>query len=342
MSPSDESRYFGTNDPVRILKLCDAFCIRELGSEICEELFHATSVSSVWGFRLGDGQEIVLKVRCDGSPKHLQAVQAVQRFVRASGFPCPEPLVGPKPLGKGTAVVEGLLDMGVCPDAEDPGLAKEIAASLARLIALCQPLGHPPGLQIGPMANPGNTELYYRAPHRHFEFEATAFAAGWIDALARRARELMRRGQGDLVIGHCDWRSEHLRFDARDLVAVYDWDSLAMMRETALVGLAALAHLSDRCPTGLFSEPSIGDCISFVAAYERARGKEFTEAERAAVEAVVIYWLCYDARCQLSDLMTARGTRPPLAPPPFFGKIGRPGVLATHGPQWLARAERVL
>jgi len=47
------------------------------------------------------------------------------------------------------------------------------------------------------------------------------------------------------VIGHFDWRIEHVRLDDGRIVTSYDWDSLNAEREPVLVGATAHAFTAD-------------------------------------------------------------------------------------------------
>jgi hypothetical protein len=52
---------------------------------------------------------------------------------------------------------------------------------------------------------------------------------------------------GEIVVAHSDWRAEHLRFEDEKIVAVYDWQSLAVGREPALpITRRRAAHASRR------------------------------------------------------------------------------------------------
>jgi hypothetical protein len=73
------------------------WCERWLGSAISEVLFETGTLSEVTGVRLADSREVVVKVRrC--APR-LNTAYLVQRHVWQRGYPAPEPLVPPMPLG---------------------------------------------------------------------------------------------------------------------------------------------------------------------------------------------------------------------------------------------------
>src|SRR5688500_12931882 len=106
------------------------WCASALGSAPVRELFRRSHLSGVGGFELGDGRQIVLKVR-PGSPR-LEAVTAVQRHVHRRGFPCPDVLAGPTPLGDRVATAEEYIaPHGHAPD---PPSARPVAELLAELV----------------------------------------------------------------------------------------------------------------------------------------------------------------------------------------------------------------
>jgi hypothetical protein len=72
-------------------------------------------------------------------------------------------------------------------------------------------------------------DLLYPQPHsKIFDFKKNVAGAPWIDEFARHARQAQAQACSDKpVLGHADWRVEHLRFQNGMIVATYDWDSLA-------------------------------------------------------------------------------------------------------------------
>src|SRR5215510_6070466 len=81
-----------------------AWCARWLGAQPTSVLFEVAHLSIVAGLRLTDGREVVVKVRPPAA--RLQACVHVQRHLWDAGFPCPQPLAGPHPLGTLTATAE--------------------------------------------------------------------------------------------------------------------------------------------------------------------------------------------------------------------------------------------
>ncbi|MDQ6779335.1 MAG: phosphotransferase [Actinomycetota bacterium] len=329
---------FETVEPEAIAEALDAFSRAHLGAAVSCYKFFATSVGSVHGVLLEDGRRVVIKVaRADTDRDHLLAVQGVQAHLVAAGFPSPRPLVAPTPLAHGVAVVESLLDDGSWGNAHDPAVRGEMASALAKLIELCRPRAQLEGLRT---TREGAKRLW-REPHdRRFDFPGTAHGAEWIDRLARAASEqLDGLALGPAVVGHCDYRTEHLRFSDGRVSAVYDWDSLCAGPEPVIVGQAAHAFTADWSRDG-WHLPTLDESFAFISDYETARGAPFTREERQGASAAMIAAVSYSARCEHSDRLTKLGTRPAGPAPPTVPPNGYLGRLATHGPQLLGIDER--
>ena len=78
---------------------------------------------------------------------------------------------------------------------------------------------------------------------------------------------------------------------------MYDIDSVCRIDEPRC--LASMAVHYTYTGDG-WTWPSREEAAAFVAAYESARGKRFTAAERARLNAGAIYALAYTARCEHS------------------------------------------
>ena len=297
-----EEEVFGTGDPDRIAICVDRFCSRALGSSIERYEFFATSVMSVHGVRLVDGRRVVVKVgrRSLGVP-FLSAVHIVQARLAAGAFACPRPLLGPTAVEAGIAVVEQLLDDGERACAHDARIRRALAHGLAQIVELCR--GYRTLVGLGPslLASPVAGELWPQPHDRRFDFAGTAAGAAWIDELAARARVRLAASAGEIVVAHSDWRAAHVRFEGEEIVAVYDWQSLALGREPALVGAAAHAFTADWGISQARRLPTLEESRAFVADYEAARGARFSQAERDAINAAWLYATAYGARCEHSD-----------------------------------------
>jgi hypothetical protein len=309
--PHAIAEVFPDPSPAAIGSALEEWCVRALGAPpVAAELVTA-SVGSVYGLRLADGRRVVVKIHPPrASPRYLPAMQTVQRTLVAAGFPAPAPLAPPAPLARGVAVAETLLDAGGPADAHDPAVRRALAASLARLVALCRPLTGLAGLREHLMAErPG--ELWPTPHDGRFDFAATAAGAEWLDEIAARARAIRDGGAGEEVVGHVDWRVENLRLGPDGAVsAVYDWDSLAVLREPVLLGWVAHLFTGDFRVPERVQLPTLAEALAFIADYEAARGAPLARAEHAAARAALVYAMAYTARCAHSDHLTDMGTAP--------------------------------
>jgi aminoglycoside phosphotransferase (APT) family kinase protein len=328
-----ERELFGTVDPQLIADAVDAFCRERLGAGVARYEFFSSGVGSVHGVRLRDGRRAVVKVnRASVDRLHLNAVARLQRHLGDAGFPSPRPLVDATELGCGVAIVEELLD-GAWADPHDPGVRCEMAATLARLVALCRPLVGLPGLG---RFRDWQRRLWEQPHDRRFDFPGTTGDSRWIDHLARLADErLDELAAGPDVIGHGDYKAEHVRFAGGRACAVYDWDSLAVGPEPVIVGSAAHVFTADWSRENHRCVPTLAESLAFIDDYETARGAQFTPGERQTARAAMVALIAYGARCEQSDRLTDFGTRPPRRAPATVPPGGFLANLATHGAQLL-------
>ena len=243
-TPFVEQAIFGTGDAVEIAWQVNVFCTAHLSVSVADFLFYESSQGAVFGMQLSDGRRVVLKAHQPDRPlDFLSAMYKVQHYLADHDYPCPRPLLGPAPIGYGHATVEELIDTGVYADAHDPTIRRRMAEMLAQLASLTRNFRNIQGLQSTARGQRLPEGVLWPTPHsRIFDFEATTPGAEWIDALARKARQALAHGVGEMVIGHTDWSVKHFRFqDSQNgkVCVIYDWDSLALERETIIVGEAA-------------------------------------------------------------------------------------------------------
>jgi hypothetical protein len=289
-----ETAVFGTGDPAEIAGMIGRFCTRELGVPLRDAFVYGASVGCVVGLRLDDDSEVVVKAfqpRWTGL--FLGSVHSVQQHLAFAGFPCPRPILGPRRLGRTLALVESYLpDPGLT--RVEPSMLTVSAAGLAVQIGLCAGLDG-----VGLADHPLNaaTEGLFPEPHSPvFDFAATATGAEWIDAFAVRARAQRDRDPGEPVIAHTDWSAWNVRFDCERVLAVYDWDSLALVPESTAVGQAAATWSSTPAPGE--RAPSLTEMVGYVRAYEAARGRPFSAGEHRAIGGAVVWVLAYASRCE--------------------------------------------
>jgi aminoglycoside phosphotransferase (APT) family kinase protein len=174
---------------------------------------------------------------------------------------------------------------------------------LARQIALCTGLPDPDRLLTHPLSS-RDAQLYPEPHSPLFDFESTAVGAEWIDELARRASSLRSEDESSLVVAHTDWSARNVRFDEDRLLAVYDWDSLALVPESAALGQAAMTWSVTADPGGT-AFPTLDSVLGYMEDYQESRQRPLTVRQHRAARASAVWVLAYSARCEHS--LAARG-----------------------------------
>jgi len=290
-----ETSVFGTDpDAEAIVEAVAAACVESCGAELVDGFLYTVSVGCVFGCVLADGRRVVLKAyQPRWTVPFLESVPRVQRHLHAGGFPCPEP-VGEVVLVDGAVFVaeRELPDPGAGP--LQAGSAEVSAAGLAELIQRCRALDEPL-LARYPLRDPD--EGLFPEPHSPiFDFAATAAGAEWIDELARRALAIMADDDEPDVIAHTDWSARNVRIDQRGIVAVYDWDSLARLKESVAVASAAVTWSKLGEPEE--HTPTATEVDAYIDAYEAARGTRFSSSTRRATRASAVRSMAYTSRCE--------------------------------------------
>jgi hypothetical protein len=313
-----ELAVFGSDEPRAIAETIDDFCRRELGGGVRRALFHQSSIGAVCGVELGDGRRVVIKGhQPERAVEWLREVVRVQMHLASRGLYATTVVAGPVPLGRGHAIVEAFADGGAPCDAHQPAIRRALARAQHDIVAACRPLA-----AGSTLLSVLQSENLWPTPHsKLFDFAATAAGAEWIDDVARAARAAMTAA-GEIVIGHGDWRAEHVRFDGERPVVAFDWDSLCKEREPALVGFNAHAFCADwtRAET-IAPAPTLDEARAFVADYEAARGRAFSVDERRLCGAAFAYSCAYTARCSW-----ALGSDERAKPGTFHALVARHGA----------------
>lgn len=304
---------FDTVEPDKVASIVAEFCRRHLGAPVAAYEFFDGGVGTVHGVLLADGRRVAVKVhRADVDVGFLATVQKTQAVIADAGMAAPRPLLPPTPIAHGLAMVEEILDAGTATPAHDAAQRVRMAADLHRFVTLATPQRAAFGDHRGFLTGTG--EKLYPPPHdRRFNLELPG--GDWIDDLAERSRATLRSWRGPVAVGHADWRVQNLRYDARRLSAIYDWDSLVVRPEAAIVGGVAGLFATDWTQIDRCRIPTPDEMDAFVADYETARGHPFSVQERELARAAVVYQTAYGARCQWSDLLTDRGRHAPTAAP---------------------------
>ena len=268
-----------------------AWSVRHLGSEVAEVLFEAGHLSEVWGVRLTDGREVVVKSR-PASPR-LTACTVVQRALWQAGFPAPEPLVGPIVDGDRAVSAETLVaGDSLAPD--DPAVER-FAALLARLIALA-----PAAATVGSLEpqlpwvawdHPG-IELWPAPDDRDVNLNTTR-GTPWLDHVGNRVRtRLARFDVPEIVIGHGDWEAQNLRWAGGQPLVVHDWDSVITGPEATIVGQAASVW-----PCGIeIRAATVAESAAFIEAYQVAAGRRWSTEETEASWAAGLWVYAFNTK----------------------------------------------
>lgn len=272
--------------------LLNEWCLEQLNSPPVQELFRSGHLSTVIGVRLADDREVVIKIR-PGSPR-IAACVDVQRRMFSAGYPCPRPLTDAVAFGSDVATAEAYVPGGAMFPTSDPAVA--CAEAFAWLIRLAPKPDEVATLDPPPSWadwNQAGDTLWPWPEDRSVKLNEAA-GVEWIDDVGRRARDRLRVAGTEPVIGHCDWLAGNLRWRGDTLLVVHDWDSMITDGEAVLVGFAA-ALFSTHDPNQL---ATVEDTERFLAAYCRARGREFTTDELQRAWAAGIWTRANDAKYQ--------------------------------------------
>jgi hypothetical protein len=267
------------------------WCEEHLGSAPDQVLFTSSQLSAVFGIRLRDGREVVVKARSEPKDRIDSCLRA-QEYLAASGFPCPRPSTPPTAVGDLTIHAETLLAGGDLLRGTSDDVVRKYADAFARVMTLLEPLQIRP-----PLPNP----YWLRWEHMgNGIWPDVPWLAGGdssgvpefvVDTAIRSARRLHSASLPN-VLGHGDFEAQNLRWKDSKLWAVHDWDSLAWLPEAALVGAASAVFASSQAPTLAPLESS----EAFLIVYQDRRGRRFTRDEEEIAWAASVLPAVHDAR----------------------------------------------
>jgi hypothetical protein len=287
----------GSADPDELASRFERWVVDNLEQTVVRPRFFTCSVGAVGALELDDGRVVVVKVHQRRVERDvLAAMQRVQHHLFDRGFPCPQPLTGPRSFGASLATADRWLDDGG--NNFGTGAMAASAAGLASMVALAAEVDHVDALERAAMARaPG---ARYPTPHSPlFDFDRPDPRVAWIDSFADRALAVIDALDAPAVTAHGDWSARNVRFGPDGLRGVYDWDSLIRLPEAIAVGIAAATWRSFGSADDDIA-PDAVEVAQYTRRYEAARGEPFSPAARAAVLAQALYALCYTARCEIS------------------------------------------
>lgn len=304
------SAVFGDRSSSQVGAWLDRHLCDHVGTAVEAITFQAGAVGAVFGLRLVDGNEVVLKAFRPGADfLRLATVVACQERLSGSRFGCAEVVDGPSSTEGVVAVVERQLQCSPAGSPHCPAARRAMAAGLAGQIGLLADVDGSALVRNRPAWSNWDRGAWPLPHDPIFDFSVPVRGYEWVDAAADRAAGVLR-DLGGLrpTVGHSDWVWQNVRVHDGHLVAAYDWDSLVFAPESTIVGLAAGAFTqgSPDAPDA----PTADEVLSFVSEYQTARDRVFDPPERAAAAAAATWVRCYNARCQL-DNRERRSMDPP-------------------------------
>lgn len=246
------------------------WCVRWLNVAPVDTLFSAGHLSSVVGLRLDDGRDVVLKIR-PPLPRVAACIE-VQRHLWSTGFPCPEPVAGPRPIADLLATAEAYVPGGDQLPHDADG-ASRFSALLQRLVAQAPPAEALPSLQPAvPWVawDHEGPELWPVPDDRGGDLNRTRGPAS-VDETAHEVRQFLRAARLPVVVGHGDFESQNIRWRGTEPLSVDDWDSAIAQPEGAIVGAAAAVWAARGGPG---EESTVQETEDFIRGYVRASGHE--------------------------------------------------------------------
>ena len=305
--PFVELAIFETSDALPIARAIDAFCLGHLGAHVTRGLFHQSSNGSVTGVELEDERRLVIKAhRPYRTSDFLAEVRRIQSHLTERGVFAPKVVAGPLPLGQGHAMVETFIEIGQIANGHRPEIRRALARALWLIVATCANLT--PSTSLGPgLLSWRAVQLWPKPYSELFDFGTMSQGAKWIDEVAARARKRMKPA-GVHVIGHSDWRQEHVRFVGEEPVAAFDWDSLCCDLEPCILGRAALGFCADWSRKEHAQAPTLSEALAFIREYEEARGSVLSAQERRLAHASLLYAGAFSARCSHAPGVDTRAT----------------------------------
>jgi hypothetical protein len=115
----------------------------------------------------------------------------------------------------------------------------------------------------------------------------------WLDRVAAAVRERLAELRLAPVVGHADWESQNLRWHGGRPLAVHDWDSAVAQPEAVVAGLAGAVWPAVGGPG---EAATVEQTREFLDAYEQARGRPWTPAERQACWAAGLWVRGFNAK----------------------------------------------
>lgn len=266
------------------------WCLEHLGDAPVAQLLRVQRISTVFGLRLADGSEAVVKARPDDG--RADSCVTAQARLAERGFPCPRPLT---PVVRGGALAvhaEEYRPGGDMLHGDSPEAAVLYAEVFARIMTGLDGVDAQP-----PLPNPRWVRWDHDDPGLWPTLgfpdtkDQSAVPAHVLET-ATRARNRLLSANLPCVLGHADFEAQNLRWHGERVWVVHDWDSVAWQPEAALVGAASGTFAS----TGPPALAPVESSEAFLAAYQELRGRDFTTEEQEIAWAASLWPAAHNAR----------------------------------------------
>jgi hypothetical protein len=268
----------------------DGWCAEHLGGEPERVLFEQRSISAVFGLRLADGRDVVVKAREDDG--RTASCVAAQAQLAARGFPCPRPITSVVAVGALGVHAEDFRAGGEVLHGDSPDIAVRYAAVFARLMAELTHVTVVPPLPNPRWARWDHTDPGLWPAIGVLDERDQSAVPAYVVETAERARARLLAARLPSVLGHADFEAQNLRWRDGEAWAVHDWDSLAWQPEAALVG-AACGTFSTVSPPTL---APVDSSAAFLTACQDLRGRRFTAEEQEVAWAASLWPALHNAR----------------------------------------------
>ncbi|HWC80386.1 MAG TPA: hypothetical protein VG756_10525 [Pseudonocardiaceae bacterium] len=267
------------------------WCQDHLGDKPVQVLFRVDQISMVFGLRLADGTDIVVKARADEG--RAGSCVAAQKRLAERGFPCAWPRTPVIEVESLAVHAEDLRPGGDVLAGDSPDSAMRYAEVFARLMAELAAVTVAP-----PVPNPRWVRWDHADPGvwpaiGFLDVRDQSVVPALVVDVAERVRVRLLAADLPCVLGHADFEAQNLRWHGAELWAVHDWDSLAWQPEAALAGAASGAFSRGDGPPTL---APIESSAAFLLAYQDIRGREFTPMELEVAWAASLWPAAHNAR----------------------------------------------
>ncbi len=263
----------------------------QVGSAPVVVLFELQQISTVFGLRLVDGTDIVVKARPDDG--RAAPCVAAQGQLAKRGFPCARPLTPVVRVGTRAVHAEEFRPGGDVLSGDSPEVAARYAGVFAQLMAVLAEVAVDP-----PLPNPRWVRWDHTDPGvwpaiDFLDDRDQSVVPSYAVETAGRARSRLLAAGLPCVLGCADFEAQNLRWIARSLWTLHDWDSLAWQPEAALAGAASGGFARETGPPSLVP---IESSEAFLAVYQESRCRSFTPAELEVAWAASLWPAAHNAR----------------------------------------------